>query len=141
MEIHRFVPKVAPCKVDVAELLNDRTADAAHSARGLQATPQAQSLGLVQSESYVCYAVAAFGRAARQVDTSQGSQHRMLIMPTRPRWATLRIESAELEPAFMVGDVCLFDPDQPVHEATPLDGRVVVLTIRHGCKTRETASE
>ena len=52
----------------------------------------------------------------------------MLIMPTRPRWATLRIESAELEPAFMVGDVCLFDPDQPVHEATPLDGRVVVLT-------------
>jgi len=64
-------PRLPPCKVDVAVLLNDRTAAAAHSARGLQATSQAQSLGLVQSESYVCCAVAAFGRAARQVDTSQ----------------------------------------------------------------------
>ena len=49
----------------------------------------------------------------------------MLIMPTRPRWTTLWIESAELEPAFMAGDVCLFDPDQPIDKATPLDGRVV----------------
>ena len=51
-------------------------------------------------------------------------------MPTRHRLATFVVESAELAPAFMPGDVLHYDPTRPLNVLTRVNTshRVVVLT-------------
>ena len=105
-------PRRSPPQSGCRGSLNDRTADAADSAEGCKQISGAiigsRAIRKLTSVMPSQLLVVRRGRSTRP-----GSQHRMLIMPTRPRWATLRIESAELEPAFMVGDVRRFDPDEP----------------------------